>query len=163
MPPLNHNLPNNRPNNSLNSKPTSNNLAQQNNVTSIAPGAPAVYPPTTYTANYVPSTYTNGILLPQQSTSVVAKGSPQADDQTQNATKSNQTNDSVGTTKASDSGSSPGNVQASSLPFARPNGKKIDVTDFENSSSPFDDALLRSIDDKEELSNIFQQFYNGAK
>ena len=165
MPHLNHNLsnnlssslPSNSPNNGRNNKLTSNNLGQPGSVAPAAQGA--AYSPTTYTTtNYVPSTYTNGILLPQQSVPVASKEPQQADDKQQITTNNKQASDSSAT---SDRGSSPSN--AASLPFARPNGKKIDVTDFENSSSPFDDALLRSIDDKEELNNIFQQFYNGAK
>lgn len=156
MPHLNHNnLPSGSPNNSLNNKPNSNNnLGQQS------------YPLTTYsTTNYVPSAYTNGILLPQQSTPPVASnGAHQSAKDKKQIAANKQTSDIVTSSTENDSGNSlSSNVQAANLPFARPNGKKIDVTDFENSSSPFDDALLRSIDDKEELNNIFQQFYNGAK
>ena len=166
MPHLNHSLPSNSPVNSLNNKATSNNLAgQPSNVASIAQGGtPAAYSSTSYTTttNYVPSTYTNGILLPQQQQ--IASKSSQVDDKKPIAATNKPANDSVGSSVANDTGGSPSNAQAANLPFAsRPNGRKIDVTDFENSSSPFDDALLRSIDDKEELNNIFQQFYNGAK
>lgn len=120
---------------------------------------------------YVPSSSPhplNGILLPQQS--------PQS---TNNANRQPQNNDKTvvtnGTTQDfSNAASMPNNsastttqltsINPTTNPFMRSNGKKIDVADFENSSSPFDDALLRSIDDKEELNNIFQQFYhNGAK
>ncbi|RWS15287.1 ubiquitin-associated protein 1-like protein [Dinothrombium tinctorium] len=41
--------------------------------------------------------------------------------------------------------------------------KPINPADFESSnSSPFDDALLNAIDDKQELNRVFQQFY-GVK
>lgn len=112
-------------------------------------------------ANYVPSpptTYTNGILLPQQhsftstqqslnSNKVEANNNDSTKSNEKNANKTNQT----------------GNDNSIRLANLKANNKKIDVADFENSSSPFDDALLRSLNDKEELNNVFQQFYSGGK
>lgn len=151
MPHLNHNLPN--------SDLNQNSLLNNQNVTS------------SYSiTNYVPSsTYTNGILLPQQS---VANSSQKPEMATnclttdkKNLISSSSTDKNGASNLATNSVSnqSTNDTVITINPFLKSNGKKIDVTDFENSSSPFDDALLRSIDDKEELNNVFQQFYNGAK
>ena len=113
--------------------------------------------------NYVPSSsYPNGILMPQQSP-LLNNANKQVNDK---KTETNNKPDKEIDKTASTANSSTNNISTETNPFLRTNGKKIDVADFENSSSPFDDALLRSIDEKEELSNIFQQFYhngNGAK